>query len=149
MSPLEKIKHGILNNNMQTVADGYKLLTGESVSFNPEQEDTEEDRLVVVEDDETPENEGFIAPIKDKNSTSGRSRLARSEPILTDESRSNKFNDDGTEHVNVETPDAPRSPRNRTAKKLIDIKCHLCGETESVHQDLVRDFYRCSDCCRK
>ena len=149
MSPLEKIKHGIMNNNMKTVADGYKLLTGESLSFNSDQEDDKEDHSVAEEDEEVSENEDFRAPIKGKNSTSGLSRIARSEPISTEEARSNKFNEDGTEHINVETPDAPRSPRNRSAKKLIDIKCHLCGETESVHQDLVRDFYRCSDCCRK
>ena len=127
-SPLDKIRSGILNNDMTLVSEGFENLTGESLSGVDKSSDPQED---------------FIAPTKSKSQ--GKTRLARTEPIQAGE---NQFLDDGGESKNIETPEIKLTERNRPKASLIDVQCHICSKTDRIPESLMRgrEFYRCDKC---
>ena len=143
-NPLQKIKQGILENNMDVVAEGYEQMTGESLavakdtveSFHPEEKPAP---LSELEDFTMPKKEGAIK--------TGRSQ---GEAINTTQ-RTNSFVDDGTEHKDLEnsTPAVKLTERARTPFRKIDQVCQRCSKKVSVHPAHKREYYICDDCIRK
>jgi hypothetical protein len=127
-SPLDKIRSGILSNDMQLVAQGFENLTGESLSKVDQTPDPQED---------------FIAPAQ--NPSPGKTRVARTEPIHAGE---NQFLDDNRESKDIETPEIQLTKRIRPKASLIEVACHLCNKTEKIPEALMqgREFYRCDKC---
>ena len=127
-SPLDKIRSGILNDDMKLVSEGFENLTGETLLSVDKSSDPQED---------------FIAPTKNKSR--GKTRLARTEPSKAGE---NQFLDDGTESKDIETPEIQLTERNRPRASLIDAQCHICNKTDRIPDLLMqgREFYRCDKC---
>ena len=127
-SPLDKIRSGILSNDMKLVSEGFENLTGESLSGVDQTQDPKDD---------------FIAPAKNKSK--GKPRIARSAPISAG---ANQFTDDSDESKDIVTPEIELTERNRPRASLIDIQCHICNKTERIPESLMqgREFYRCDRC---
>ena len=145
MTPLDVIKKGIANNNMEMVSKGFAQLTGEVVD-PPDGEDVEEDNVVSdeVTSSEPRAGDSFIAPSKSDDPQEGKKRIARMESIVVKE---NQFVDDGEEAGDITTPEYTPSPRTRNPAKTVEVKCHLCGSETIVNEMLVSgDFYRCDNC---
>jgi hypothetical protein len=130
-SPLDKIRSGILSNNMHLVTEGFEKLTGESLSKVDQAPDPKED---------------FIAPAQ--NQSPGKTRIARTEPIHAGE---NQFLDDSIEAKDVETPQVNPTKRTRSRASIIDVRCHICDIVEKIPESLMqgREFYRCDKCSRR
>ena len=130
-SPLDKIRSGILSNDMSLVTEGFEKLTGESLSKVDQTPDPQED---------------FIAPAQ--NQSPGKSRVARTEPIHAGE---NQFLDDNSDAADIETPQIKLTERTRSRASIIDAECHVCGSVEKIPESLMqgREFYRCDNCSRR
>ena len=130
-NPLDKIRSGILSNNMQLVAQGFENLTGESLLEVDQTLDSKED---------------FIAPAKSQSS--GKTRVARTEAIHAGE---NKFIDDNIESKDIETPQVKPTKRTRPKASMVNIECHICNKVEKIPEVLMqgRDFYRCDKCSKR
>ena len=131
ISPLDKIKSGILSNDMQLVAQGFENLTGESLLRVDKTLDPTED---------------FIAPAK--NQLPGKTRVARTEPI---HAGANQFVDDDIEAKDVETPQVKPTKRIRPKASMVNIECHICNKVEKIPEILMqgREFYRCEKCSKR
>ena len=127
-SPLDKIRSGILSNDMSLVTEGFEKLTGESLSKVDQTPDPQED---------------FIAPAQ--NQSPGKSRVARTEPIHAGE---NQFLDNSSESKGIETPKVKLTERTRSKASLVNVECHICDKTEKIPESLMqgREFYRCDRC---
>ena len=130
-SPLDKIRSGILSNDMSLVTEGFENLTGESLSKVDQAPDPQED---------------FIAPAQ--NTSTGKTRIARTEPIHAGE---NQFLDDNSDATDIETPQIKLTERTRSRASIIDAECHVCGSVEKIPESLMqgREFYRCDKCSRR
>jgi|TARA_B110001454_G_C12603402_1_gene385503 hypothetical protein len=141
MNPIDKIKSGIQKNNMILVSEGFEDLTGEKVIAEDEQE--------VVETEKEDAGDSFITSTR-SSETSGKSRIARSEPLdITD--RENTFVDDGTEaseDTAVDKKLAVKPPVERTRRifKRISTTCVSCNKNFEIHPTLVRENYKCDNC---
>ena len=151
MNPIDKIKKGILDNDMQQVTEGFKLLTGQEVRPKEttvgdlellEQETTAEE---VVKLPTSSKDLDFSTESKKQNT--GKQRTARREPILIGE---NKFVDDGTEDKDITTPDVSLTPRDRPPSETVEVVCHVCNTTYQVNPVVLSgEFYRCDNCVGK
>jgi len=146
MNPIETIKKGIINNDMQQVIKGFELLTGQEVS--PEGPKTEESKKEEPKTD-TKEIAQPPAPLRSKEldfSTSPREesgKYGKHEPIVVGE---NQFVDDGVEATDITTPDVERTTR-RPPVKMVEVQCHACGEKEMINaQYKSGEFHRCGKC---
>jgi hypothetical protein len=148
MKPLDVIKQGIVDNNIEMIAEGFTQLTGEVVE-PAGVVDIESDNVVADESTRLKSSldDSFIASPKSGASNLGKKRLARTEAIVTKE---NQFTDDGTEARDINTPEYTPSPRTRGSVNLVDIACHICGSKSMVSETMVYgEFYRCDNCVRK
>ena len=146
MTPLELIKEGILNDDMEQVILGYKSLTGESVSRGsgeePEPEDGQVQEASVQENVREEKSKDLDFSIK-RSKTDSNAKYAKAESIKVGE---NQFVDDGLEASEVKTPEVKRTTR-RPPVDLIDVTCHVCGKIEQINPQLKSgEFYRCSRC---
>ena len=151
MTPIDKIKEGILTNDMEQIIQGFKLLTGEEIrpaGGEPEQERNSEPESATSESYEEAVRPPVQVRSKDLDfSTEPRedkdSQYGKREPIVVGE---NQFIDDGTEATDIETPDVGRSTR-RPPVKMVEVKCHACGEKEVINaQYKSGEFHRCGKC---
>ena len=148
MKPLDVIKQGILENNIEMVSKGFAELTGENIE-PISAIDVEEDNVVADEptSSKTATDDSFIAPSKSSEPKHGKKRVARTEAIVAQE---NQFVDDGEEARDVQTPEYTPSPRTREPTKLIEVSCHICGVKSMLSEATVGgEFYRCENCSRK
>ena len=144
MNPIDTIKKGILDNDMQQVIKGFELLTGQEV--RPEETTVGNLELLA---EETKAEEVVKPSIRSKDldfSTNPReeeSKFGKREPIVVGE---NQFVDDGTEDKNITTPDVGRTTR-RPPVKMVEVQCHVCGEKEMLNvQYKSGEFHRCGKC---
>jgi len=151
MTPIDKIKEGILTNDMEQIIQGFKLLTGEEIrpaGGEPEQERNSEPESATSESYEEAVRPPVQVRSKDLDfSTEPRedkdSQYGKREPIVVGE---NQFIDDGTEATDIETPDVGRTTR-RPPVKMVEVKCHACGEKEVINaQYKSGEFHRCGKC---
>ena len=145
MNPIDKIKKGILDNDMQQVIEGFESLTGQEIR----PKETTVGDLELLED-ETPAEEVVEPSTRSKDldfSTKPReeedAKYGKHEPIVVGE---NQFVDDGTEATDITTPDVGRTTR-RPPVKMVEVQCHACGEKEMINaQYKSGEFHRCGKC---
>ena len=151
MSPIDKIKKGILDNDMQQVIEGFELLTGQEVR----PKETTVGDLELLEQETTAEevvklptsSKDLDFSMEPKKQNTGKQRNARREPIAVGE---NQFVDDGTEDKDIITPDISLTPRNRPAVEMVDVTCHVCDKNYQVNPVVLGgEFYRCDKCVDK
>tara|TARA_R100000908_G_C3750736_1_gene145339 strand:+ start:2107 stop:2565 length:459 start_codon:yes stop_codon:yes gene_type:complete len=150
MNPIDTIKKGILNNDMEQVIQGFSALTGEEV--RPAGGGAEQERSPEPESVTSGSHAETVQPpvqVRSKDldfSTEPRdveSKFGRKEPIQVGE---NQFMDDGVEAKDVTTPDVPRTKR-RPPVKLIEVSCHVCGTKEEINPAYKSGtFHRCGRC---
>jgi hypothetical protein len=133
---IKSIREGILSNDMSKVAEGFELLTGESVEISDSPE------VAVEQSSPNSDKDDFIA------GTRGESTASRS-VVLSN--RINKFVDDGTTDTEEAGYDAINdnvkpTTRERASYKKVKQKCHICGKEETVNPQHKRDFYKCAKC---
>ena len=146
MTPIELIKEGIMNNDMEKVAQAYSLLTGEKVGQGEGQPATEEvsepqvpEPQVSGQKEKSKDLDFSVEPREDQEA----GHYTKSEAIQVGE---NQFVDNGTESTDVTTPDVPRSTR-RPPVKMVEVECHVCGSKEEVNAEYTAgDFHRCDKC---
>ena len=165
MTPLDKIKEGILKNDMEKVIDGYEILTGErlssekalqekapkvrkrskaksSGSASAESDSKPTDAPKIPQKQSIKEEGDFTAPARKQ--IDKKTKYTKSQQI---EVGKNTFVDDGVQHKNDITPDLPLTPRDRAGVNYIEVKCHVCGKEEEINPLLkAGDFYRCNEC---
>lgn len=125
------IKEGILSDDMARVAEGFELLTGETLEVDAEEKKTESPKTDDTE---------FIADIK-KGASKHR----------PDTNRVNKFEDDGSHIADDAGYDAVHDgaepvSRQRASFQKLEQKCHVCGKVEEVHPLHKREFFKCRKC---
>jgi hypothetical protein len=58
----------------------------------------------------------------------------------------NTWVDEG-EDRHIKTPEIKRTPRNRSAPKMREVKCSACGKVSKINAGLVfGEYYRCERC---
>jgi hypothetical protein len=141
MSPIDKIRKGILSNDMEQVTQGFKLLTGEEI--RPEEGKPEE-----------PNTEKAVqSPVQMRSkdldfSTTEEPDESKREPV---KAKKNQFVDDGTEALvsedpELKTPEIALTER-RPPANLVEVVCHVCGTTEQINKKYkVGQFHRCGKC---
>jgi|TARA_Y100000401_G_scaffold103932_1_gene95321 hypothetical protein len=146
MTPLQRIKEGIINNDMEQVIQGYAELTGEEVAISTGGDETQTEEVSEPQVSEPkarmPKSatEDFSIT-HNENSTTGK--YAKHQSISAGE---NTFVDDGVEHKDISTPDVGRIKR-RPPVEMVDVKCHVCGKSEQINPTYKSgEFYRCSRC---
>jgi hypothetical protein len=134
MTPIDKIKEGILSNDMEQITQGFMLLTGEEV--RPEARKPKESNA----------EKTVQSPVQVRSKDldfSTTEESSKSEPIRA---KKNQFIDDRTESLDIETPDVGRTTR-RPPVKMIEVTCHACGEKEMINaQYKSGEFRRCGKC---
>ena len=146
MTPLQRIKAGIINNDMEQVIQGYAELTGEEVAISTGGDETQTEEVSEPQVSE-PKARMPKSATEDfsithhENSTTGK--YAKHQSISAGE---NTFVDDGVEHKDISTPDVGRIKR-RPPVEMVDVKCHVCGKSEQINPTYKSgEFYRCSRC---
>jgi len=151
MTPIDKIKEGILTNDMEQVIQGFKLLTGEEV--RPEGRETERPE---EPKSEQPAEEAVQPPMQMRSKDLDFSTLkgtedadhGKREPV---KAQKNQFVDDGTEALvsedpELQTPNVPLTKR-RPPADLVDVVCHVCGTSEKINKKYkAGQFHRCGKC---
>ena len=148
MNPIDKIKKGIINNDMEQIIQGFAVLTGEEI--RPAGGDAEEARTPDSKPEPaTEETVQSSVQVRSKDldfSTEPRestSKYGRKESIEVGE---NQFTDDGTESKDITTPEVARTKR-RPPVKLIKVKCHACGGEEEINAAYkTGTYHRCGKC---
>jgi alpha-tubulin suppressor-like RCC1 family protein len=144
MTPLERIKTGILTNDMEEVIQGYMALTGEEVRPAPKRWSIQRCENLHRWRSKNQQKLDFS---RDPTNPAGKKRIANKSPVSAG---ANQFTDDGVEHSDVKTPDFVPTPRKRAEAKTVNVKCHVCGENQEVNPMLAQgDFYRCDSCVGK
>jgi len=139
MTPMELIKEGISNNDMEKIIQAYNLLTGEKIGKEEKQSEPLSEPPVSVRKEKTKDLDFSVEPREDQ----GSGHYAKSESIQVGE---NQFVDNGTEALDVTTPKVTRSTR-RPPVKMAEVKCHVCGGVEEINaQYKTGDFHRCDKC---
>lgn len=149
-SPIGLIREGIENDDMNLVAEGFCLLTGEKNVLKETDKPIDNNTQNKPEKESVTENSGmedFIAPTRSEDSTGGR---ARSEPIHLGD-RENQWTDDGSipsEDENNLINDSIKPPVPRIRKKAVkaEVVCNKCGRSYRISPSLKRDFYVCERC---
>ena len=151
MNPIDKIKKGILDNDMQQVIEGFELLTGQEVR----PKETTVGDLELLEQETTAEevvklstsSKDLDFSTEPKKQSTGKQRTARREPISVGE---NQFVDDGMEDKDIITPDISLTPRDRPPAETVEVACHVCNKTYQVNPVVLGgEFYRCDKCVDK
>lgn len=145
MTPLQQIKEGIVNNDMEQVIQGYAQLTGEEVRVSTERDEvaTEEVPEPQVSEPKARIPKSATEDFSIAHSDRDQSKYTKSEKISAGE---NTFTDDGMEHKDVSTPEVNRTKR-RSPIKMVQVTCHVCGKSEEVNPAFQSgEFYRCSRC---
>tara|TARA_R110002110_G_scaffold364406_2_gene574232 strand:+ start:1443 stop:1904 length:462 start_codon:yes stop_codon:yes gene_type:complete len=150
MTPIDKIKEGILCNDMEEIIQGFMALTGEEI--RPEGDPNPDPAKKPEESKPERAAEETVQPpvqVRSKDldfSTKPReseSRFGKREPIVVGD---NQFIDDGTEDRDVKTPDVGRTTR-RPPVKMIEVQCHVCGDSEMINASYKSgEFHRCGKC---
>ena len=148
MNPIDKIKEGIINNDMEQIIQGFAILTGEEI--RPAGRSAEEARTPDPKPEPaTEETVQSSVQVRSKDldfSTEPRestSKYGRKESIKVGE---NQFTDDGTESKDITTPEVQRTKR-RPPVKLIKVKCHACGSEEEINPIYkTGSYHRCGKC---
>tara|TARA_R110002051_G_scaffold312484_1_gene387702 strand:+ start:332 stop:826 length:495 start_codon:yes stop_codon:yes gene_type:complete len=161
MTPIEKIKEGILSNDMEQIVQGFMALTGEEIrpegDPNPGPAKKSEEPKPERAAEETVQPESQTLPnapsknldfsVKPKDREANGRRTAKTEKIVIGE---NQFVDDGVEDKDIVTPDVPLTPRNRVPSKTIKVACHICNKAYEISAQLLQgQFYRCDNCVGK
>ncbi len=136
LEAIKSIREGILSNDMSKIAEGFELLTGESIEIPDSPE------VIVEQSSPDSDEDDFIA------GTRGESKASRS---VVSSNRVNKFVDDGTIDTTEAGYDAINDDvkpvaRQRASYKKMKQKCHVCGQEEMVNPQHKRDFYKCAKC---
>jgi len=159
MTPLQKIKQGILTDNIALIAEGYNALTSDKVEVQTGRQ-FEEDRFVAprrrrsmdyhLDDDITLDGDDRFSGSK------AGEQETRVEPFQV-KRRVNLWGDDRTES----TPEYSRRDReldeqNRTAQRAsrppkayepVNVVCNACGRRYAVNPSYVTNGgYRCDRC---
>ena len=138
MTPLERIKIGILKNDMEEVIQGYMALTGEEVRPEDGVSEVREPSSLPVQ--KAGELDFSTKPTKSQ----GKKRLATKAPVQASQ---NTFVDDGVEHTDIKTPDYKPTLRSRAEATMVDVTCHVCKKEYEVAPVLAQgEFYRCDSC---
>ena len=145
LEAIKSIREGILSNDMSKVAEGFRLLTGESVEISDNVGVTDDAPPPEVAAEQPPSNsdkDDFIA------GTRGESKANRS---VVSSDRVNKFVDDGTTDTaeagyDAINDDVKPIARQRASYKKMKQKCHVCGQEDMVNPQHKRDFYKCAKC---
>ena len=149
MSPLELIKNGIIENDLEKIAQGYNALTGENIS--PITTDEPVRRTAESEStgsDEVSPSVPVRSEIEDftiKRDTLPAGKYGRKETIQVGE---NQFVDDGSEAIGkeFETPDIAPTPRRKPVK-MVEVVCNTCGKKEEINPAYkTGTYHRCSRC---
>jgi len=136
LEAIKSIREGILSNDMSKIAEGFELLTGESIEIPDSPE------VIVEQSSPNSDEDDFIA------GTRSESKASRS---VVSSNRVNKFVDDGTIDTSEAGYDAINddvkpTARQRSSYKKMKQKCHVCGQEEMVNPQHKRDFYKCAKC---
>jgi len=136
LEAIKSIREGILSNDMSKIAEGFELLTGESIEIPDSPE------VIVEQSSPNSDEDDFIA------GTRSESKASRS---VVSSNRVNKFVDDGTIDTSEAGYDAINddvkpTARQRPSYKKMKQKCHVCGQEEMVNPQHKRDFYKCAKC---
>jgi hypothetical protein len=165
LNPLELIKKGILEGDLDVVAQGYNQMTGENIE-PPEESDYEEEvwddeggRWVVDDDSSKTLARGLGSPAESRNDLdfridkSGNHRGLNRKTVAKASSEPNKFNPDmdvileDARFNNVDDQNRSRSPRVREPAKDIDVECVACEEIVTVNPSLIsKGRYTCDEC---
>ena len=151
MSPIDKIRKGIIENDMRQIIKGFGLLTGEKIEPRGEEESVEQ------KEGETEEKESVQASVpkgsKELDFSTGPKEgedadHGQREPVRA---KKNQFVDDGTEALvsedpELETPNVPLTER-RPPANLVEVVCHVCGTVEKINVKYkAGQFHRCGKC---
>ena len=136
LEAIKAIREGILSNDMSKIAEGFELLTGESIEIPDSPE------VIVEQSSPNSDEDDFIA------GTRSESKASRS---VVSSNRVNKFVDDGTIDTSEAGYDAINddvkpTARQRSSYKKMKQKCHVCGQEEMVNPQHKRDLYKCAKC---
>ena len=128
-SALDKMRRGIVKEDIKLVAEGFFDLTGEDLTETHDQEPEED----------TKGQDDFIFSMERDSEKPVKKAVKASE---------NTFIDDGSDGKNIETPEIERVGRNRPLPKYSKVKCHVCGKEEEINSVLSQggEFYRCNEC---
>jgi hypothetical protein len=148
----DNVETGVLTNDIKLIQDSLEEFMGEKLAGMSVKEiekvpDNKKDVSETVEKDD----DDFTMPAGTQETA--RRHTAKKE-ILDLSDRGNKFEDDGS----IEAEDTsgliddksikPVTRVRRAAKSDVAIECSVCGKEELIHPSHVRDFYRCTACCR-
>ena len=142
MNPIDKIKKGIINNDMEQIIQGFQILTGEEV--RPEESNTEEPKADTKKIEQPPASlRSKDIDFSTKPKEGQDSQHGKREPIVVGK---NQFVDDGTEDMDIKTPDVGRTTR-RPPVKMVEVQCHVCNGKEMINaQYKSGEFHRCGKC---
>ena len=152
MSPIDKIRQGIIENDRQQIIKGFEELTGETVKPKDEKEESGE-KEPVQQPALVPEPAPAPMPARSKDldfSTKLEEGAdhGKREPV---KAKKNQFVDDGTEALvsedpELKTPDVALTER-RPPPNLVEVVCHVCGATEEINKKYkAGQFHRCGKC---
>tara|TARA_R100001082_G_scaffold102614_1_gene72858 strand:+ start:2908 stop:3363 length:456 start_codon:yes stop_codon:yes gene_type:complete len=149
MSPLELIKNGIIENDLEKIAQGYNALTGENISpITTDEPVRRTSNPESTESDEVSPSVPLRSEIEDftiKRNSLPAGKYGRKETIQVGE---NQFVDDGSEAVGkeFETPDIAPTPRRKPVQ-MVEVVCHACGKKEEINPAYkTGNYHRCARC---
>ncbi len=158
MTPLQKIKEGIISDNIDLIIEGYNLLTSDKIVFEPEPEQRRQIPQNTARRRQFRDDEEFIVDgigRKDEDQKV-EARVEQFQPRR----RVNLFADDGNDRL----PEYSRRDRevdeaNRNAQRAspqprpytpVKATCNSCGRQYSVNPiHVMSGGYRCDNCNRR
>tara|TARA_R110002020_G_scaffold5117_25_gene21749 strand:- start:4960 stop:5418 length:459 start_codon:yes stop_codon:yes gene_type:complete len=150
MSPLDLIRNGIVENDMEQIIEGFNLLTGEELGIGPKW--TEDP--VPTEDTASRESDEVRTkvPVRSseldftvKRDSPDAGQYGRKESIQVGE---NQFVDDGSEATGEEfkTPEVNPTPRRKPIQ-MLEVICNSCGRKEEINPAYkTGSYHRCDKC---
>ena len=126
ITPLQKIKDGLKQGNLQLIAEGYKDLTGETVKVKESQH-----RILIKRIKQLIANVEFDEPTPSFDVPN----------YITEEEESEDNNTQLQEEQTKNKPKRTRAKKHRPPKKPILNKCAVCGVEfeDSIHNEICRD----------
>ena len=145
-SPIDLIREGIKSEDMSIVAEGFKLLTGESVTIDSSSEpeiETNNTAKVSITD-------FIVSDRSEKKVESNANGRTHSQSLYIGD-RKNKFTDDGSISSEdrkglIDDSITPPVPRTRKKVSKAEVTCNKCNRIYRVSPSLKRDFYVCERC---
>lgn len=148
MSPLDLIKNGILEDDLEKVIQGYALLTGEEIRPREATESNKTENTSSKEADEVQSQVPVRSSELDftiKRDPPAAGKHGRKESIEVGE---NQFVDDGSESQGkeFETPEINPTPRRKPIQ-MVEVICNSCGRKEEINPAYkTGSYHRCSRC---